>query len=197
MTVLIKSLQTGALAAALLLSPLAWAQNANTSAAKKELIGRVLKLQQQAIENMAVGLLQQPLAGLAQAARVELAKMPADKREAAGKAIDADFKKFADENMPVVVEQANRLTPGTLGVMLDDRFNEEELKQLLTWLESPVNRKYVQLAGEFPKAFGDKLEAEVGKQMSERIKALQQATAKNLGIQPAAPAATKPATPKK
>ena len=61
------------------------ASGAAASAAKKELVQKVLKLQQPSVENLARNLVEQPAGQLMQAAgRALQTQVPADKREAAG-----------------------------------------------------------------------------------------------------------------
>ena len=58
------------------------------------------------------------------------AQVPADKREAIGKAIEADVKKYVEEATPLVRERAVKLAPSTIGAVLEEKFTEDELKQL-------------------------------------------------------------------
>ena len=76
------------------------------------------------------------------AGRAIQTQLPADKREAIGKTIEADAKKYVDEAYPPVRERALKLAPTTLGAALEEKFTEDELKQLIAWLESPVNKKF-------------------------------------------------------
>ncbi|MGS0754888.1 DUF2059 domain-containing protein [Roseateles sp. GG27B] len=163
-----------------------------SSPAKKELIAKLLLLQQPGIEMLTRNILQQPLAGLMQSAGGALQQVPADKREAVGKAIEADLKKFFDDNAPMMKERAIKLSPTTIGVVLDERFTEEELKQVLAWLESPVSKKFGQVNGELQKVLTEKLMADVGGTLDTRFKTLQQAVAKQLGIAAPKPAASTP-----
>lgn len=182
MTLLKSSLQVGAIAAALLAMPTAWAQTANTTPAKKELIGRILKQQQPAIEQLTISTLTRPVNELAMKAGQVIRQAPADKREALAKSVDADLKKFMDDNGPALIEKGNKLVPSTMGALLDERFTEDELKQLAAWLESPVSKKFGQAAGELQDAFAKKLMEDNGKQLDERFTVLQQNIAKQLGV---------------
>lgn len=172
---------------------------APSSPAKKELIAKLLVIQQPGVEVLSRSILQQPLGQLMQQAGGALQQVPAEKREATAKAMEAEIKKFVDENAPMMKERALKLAPGTVGVLLDERFTEDELRQLLAWLESPVSKKFNQVSGELQKSLADKLLAETGSTLETRFKTLQQNLAKHLGLPPAsasAPAA-KPATPAK
>lgn len=168
-----------------------------SSPAKKELIAKLGVIQQPGVEALSRNILQQPLAQLMQGAGAALQQVPADKREATAKAMEAEIKKFVDENTPMMRDRALKLAPSTVGVMLDERFTEDELRQLLNWLESPVSKKFSQVNNELQKALADKLLAEAGPTLDTRFKALQATLAKILGITPApAASATPPATSK-
>ena len=62
-----------------------------------------------------------------------------------GKAIEAEVKKYVDEAYPLVRDRALKLAPSTIGAALEAKMSEDELKQLLAWLESPADKKYQQL----------------------------------------------------
>ena len=174
---------------------------AQGSSGKKELVAKVLTLQQAAIEQTAQVLAERPALQMMQQAGVALqTRVAPEKRDAVAKEIQADLKKYADEVGPLVRQQAVKLAPSTVGVLLDQRFTEEELTQLIAILESPVNRKYQQMGGEMQKALADKLITETKATVDPKVKALEQAMVKHLGLPPAS-AASKPEaaakTPKK
>jgi len=177
------------------------AVGAQTPDAKKDLVAKVLTLQQGAIEQAAQALAMQPALQLMQQAGVALqTRVAPDKREAVAKDIQADLKKYADDVGPTVRQQAVKLAPSTVGTLLEQRFTEEELTQLIAIMESPVNRKYQQMGADLQKALTDKLIAETKAGVEPKVKALEQAIVKHLGLPPAA-AASKPEaaakTPKK
>jgi hypothetical protein len=170
--------------------------NAQTSAGKKELVAKVLLLQQPGIEQAAKALAEQPAAQMMQrAAPILQSKVGADKREAVGKEIQADVKKYVDEAVPLVRDRAVKLTPTTLGPLLEERFTEDELKQLVAILESPVNRKFSQMGGEMQKALFDKLVAETQGAIEPKLKALELSIGKRLGLPPANATGPRVATP--
>lgn len=195
-----KSLKVLAAAALLVASQFSLAQSASapaqpSSPAKKELIAKLMVIQQPGVEVLSRSLLQQPLGPLMQQAGAALQQVPADKREATAKSMDAEIKKFVDDNAPMMKERALKLAPSTVGVLLDERFTEDELRQLLAWLESPVSKKFNQIGGELQKSLADKLMAEAGPTLDTRFKTLQQSLAKQLGLTPAPAPAAKPAAP--
>lgn len=161
------------------------------SAAKKELVQKVLTLQQSSVENLARNLVEQPAGQLIQAAgRALQSQVPADKREAAGKSIEADVKKFVEDSVPAVRERAIKLAPSTIGVVLEEKFSEDELKQLVAWLDSPVNKKFMQLGPEMQNGFMQKLVPEVRQLLEPKMQALEQKVRATLGVPAGAPASS-------
>ena len=167
---------------------------------KKELVQKILAQQQPVIEGTANAIVQQPVIRMMQAAGQALQQMPADKRDAAAKRIDADAKKFVDEASPVLRERALKLAPTTFGAALEEKFSEAELKELLAWFESPVNKKYQQVAPELQNGFVQQLQTEAGNLLDAKLKALQKRVATTLGVPTqagSAPAPAPAAAPKK
>lgn len=166
--------------------------------AKKELVAKVLLLQQPAIEQAAQALAERPALQMLQQAGMALqSQLPADKREAVAKEIQAEAKKYADEAVPLVRERAVKLAPSTVGALLEEKFSEDELKQLIAIIESPVNRKFLQLGIEMQNVLIDKLVAETQAVIEPKVRALEQAIGKRLAqaapaAAPAAPAAVAP-----
>ncbi len=179
------------------------ASAAPASAAKKELVQKLLVLQQPGIEGMARNLVEQPAARMMQAAGQALQQqVSSEKREAVGNAIETDIKKYVDDVTPIVRDRAIKLAPSTIGAMLEEKFTEDELKQLVAWLESPVNKKYAQLGPEMQSNFTQKLVADARPLVEPRLQALDAKLRASLGVPGLAPAAaasapTKAAAPKK
>jgi hypothetical protein len=158
---------------------------AQTATSKKELVARMLVLQQPAIEQTAQAMVERPAMQMQQQAGLALqTRVPPEKREAAAKLVQEDLKKYVEETGPLVRQQAVKLAPSTIGALLEEKFTEDELKQLIAILESPVNRKYAQMGGEFQKALGEKLIAQTQSLVEPKVKALEQAVVKHLGLPP-------------
>ncbi len=168
---------------------------ADPSPAKKALIDKLLALQQQSAEGMARNLVQQPLAPLIQGVGAALQQVPSDKREATAKALDAEMKKFMDENVSYVRDKISKTLPSTSSALLDERFNEDELKQIVAWAESPLSQKFGLANVDMQKAIAQKVMTEAGPTLEGRLKTLQTNLAKQLGLQPQPAAASKPAAP--
>jgi hypothetical protein len=175
---------TALLALALAASP-ALAQS------KKELVNRLLLLQQPGVEAMAKSLAEQPAIQLTLQARQAFANIPQDKRDAVAKAIDVDLKKYTDEAVPLLRERSIKLMPATIGTELENNFSEAELKQLIDWFESPIVKRFQQLAPQMQRSLQEKLVNETRGQIEPKLKVLETAMAKHLGLPPpgSAPAA--------
>ena len=156
---------------------------------KKELVAKVLQLQQPGIETVARMLVEQPAMQMMQQAGAMLQqRVPAERREAVGKEIQADVRKFVDETVPLVRERAVKLAPTTIGAVLEEKLTEDELKQVVAILESPVNRKFQGLAQEMQRALGEKLVAESRPMVDPKLRALEQSLGKRLGVSTGGPA---------
>jgi hypothetical protein len=147
---------------------------AAVSPAKKELVARVLQLQQPGIETLARGLVEQPaMQMMQQVSTVIRQRVPQDKREALARDIQADVRKFLEETAPVMRDQAIKLAPSTVGAVLEEKMTEEELRQVIAILESPANRKFASLAGEMQRSIAEKLVAETRPAVEGRLRTLE------------------------
>lgn len=170
--------------------------------AKKELVARIIKLQQPAIDNMAQALVQEPLGPLLERADAALQqRVPAEKREAVVKGIQADTKKFVDDTTPIVRDRAVKLAPSVIGPILEEKFTEDELKQVVGFLESPVLAKFQSVGGEIQRSLAQKVVNETRPQVEQKFRGLEETVAKRLGVPPNpngnAPAGNGAAAPKK
>ena len=169
-----------------------------SSPAKKELVARILKLQQPGIEALARSLVEQPAAELmGSAADVLPSRVPKDKQDAVAKEIQADVQKYVDDAAPLVQARAVKLAPDTIGTFLEQRFTEDELKQIAAIIESPVYMKFQKMGDEMQQQLVEKLVAATKPEIEPKVRALQQTIAKRLGAPtPAAGAAPRaPAKP--
>jgi uncharacterized protein len=172
-----RTLLTALLAAALgpIAQPtMAQAASEPASAAKKELVARVLKLQQPGIEQLGRSLAEEPALRIAAPVRAAITRLPQDKRDAVAKQIEADVQRYADEMVPLVRSRAIALAPDTLGPLLEQRFTEDELRQVIALLESPVNAKLAAVANEMQRALGTRIVADVRGQLEPRFRTLEQ-----------------------
>jgi hypothetical protein len=167
-------------AAALALATTLCAAQGTSSPAKKELVQKILQHQKGAFENMGATMAGQLSTQVMQVTAQAIGRAPADKREALANDIKAEVKKFYDDASAVMREQAIRVAPGVVGAVLEEKFSEEELKTLLTWLESPVSRKFQQTALEMQQGLSQKVVADTKPSIEPKLKALEQTLSKKL-----------------
>ncbi|VWX55652.1 conserved exported hypothetical protein [Burkholderiales bacterium 8X] len=161
---------------------------------KAALIKQFVDLQRPGIESLARGLVEQSSAPIAQAGSQYLqTQVPADKREAAAKAADAELKKYFDEAYPIVRDKAVQLAPVALGPVLEQTFTEDELRQLIAWISSPLSKKYQESNPKMQSALTEKLIAETRATIEPKMQALDTSVAKALGAPTSAPSGAAPA----
>jgi len=115
-----------AILALVLLTGLAQAQS---TPAKKELVARLLTLQQKAIEQTAQAMVERPALQMMQQASIALqTRVAPEKREAIAKQVQEDLNKYVADVGPLAREQAVKLAPSTIGALLEEKFSEAELK---------------------------------------------------------------------
>lgn len=148
---------------------------ADTSPAKKELVNRVLELQRPAIEAQVRAMAERPAVLIMQSVNAAVQqRVPLEKREPLIKEIQAEVRKFVEESGPLLRSHALRLLPQTSGAVLEAKFSEAELKQLLAALEAPAFRKYQQASEEMLRPLSERLATEARGDMEPRLKALEQ-----------------------
>ncbi len=171
------------------------------SLAKKDLVQKVLTLQQPGIEGIGNALANQTATQVLQVAGQAMSRVAPEKREALGAELQAEVRKFYDDIAPVLRAAAVKNAPGTIGTALEEKFSEDELKVLIGWLESPVSKKYQQVTAELQQALGQKLVAETRPQVEPKLKALEGVMGSKLRAAIGEPAgaasgAAKPAAPR-
>lgn len=132
---------------------------APVSPEKQKLVDRVLQLWH--AEDAAITMIQRPAVDAMQQARIALqGRVTQAKQDATLKDIATDAQKYVDEATPIVRDNALRLKPQVLGPLLAQNFSDEELRQLIALLESPVKRKFEQMVPAMEKAYGEKIAAD-------------------------------------
>lgn len=172
---------------------------------KKELVQKLLVSQQPLVDNAAQNLAEQPARQLVASAKQILQQgVPPEKREATAKQVDAEIKKYLDAAVPLFKTSANKLASSNVGPALEEKFTDDELKQLITILDSPVLKKYqAALPDLIGPAFLEKVVLETRPGLEPKLQAVQNnlrtildnATGGKLSGGGQAPAATTPAKP--
>lgn len=176
------------LAALLAGAPMAQAQT------KKELVAKVIQLQQPAVDALSAGIARDTAARMMDAAGQALAGVPPDKREALGKQVQADIKAFYEDVQAKLHDSGVKIAPTTLAPLLEEKFSEDELKQIAVWLESPAAKKFQQLGGEMQSQLSRKLVEDTRPAVEPKLKALEQTLQKRFA-QAAPAAASAPSAP--
>ena len=157
----------------------AWPQ---ATPAKKELVAKLLQMQRGGIETMTRSLVERPAVQLTQeAGQIARTQVAEDKRDALGKRIEARVRKYLDEASPLLRDRAIALAPSTLGATMEEKFSEDELRQLIAWLDSPLNKKYAQIAQDMQGEFVRKLLADAGPSIEPKVQALNHDIRQYLG----------------
>ena len=157
------------------------------SPAKKQLIDKILKLQQPNIELLARNIAEGPAVQMGQQANLMLRRLPPEQRESVGKGMQADLDKYVSETVPLVRERSIALAPSSIGKVLDEKFSETELRQVIALLESPIHRKFSEQSFVMQRALQEKLVADTRSTVEPKLKSLDQSWIKR--FQDAAPAA--------
>ncbi len=148
---------------------------------KKELVQKLLIIQQASLESTAKGLAEAPARQLVAATQPILAQaVPADKREATAKLIDVEIKKYLDAAGPIVRASTIKMSQGAIASAIDDKFSDDELKQLVTMLDSPVLKKYQTVLPELSKSLVEQVVSDARPQVDPKLQATQDAIRKIL-----------------
>jgi hypothetical protein len=153
---------------------------------KQKLIDHLLTLWH--VEETALVMVQRPAVRAMEQSRVVLqGRVSAPKQEATLREVAADVQKYVDEATPLARASAVKLKAPTLAPILAQNFNEDELKQLIALLESPVRKKFEQLTPQMEKAFGEKVAADAGPAIDPMLKAMTESVGLKLRAASMAP----------
>ena len=159
---------------------------------KKELVAKVLQLQQPGIEVAARQLAEAPAMQLMQRAGQALQRLPAERREAVARDIEADLRKYAEEVAPIMRDGAKKAAPMTIGPLLEEKLTEDELRQVIAMLESPAVKKFQGLLPDMQRVLNEKLIVDTRLAIEPKLRALDQTVAKRLDMLPSPAAASAP-----
>jgi hypothetical protein len=170
---------------------------AQTADPKLEWATKVVALQQADLN----GLVEQLVGSAAQdlvatwAPRFDAA-VPKARQAKATEEFNAELTKFATDANKIVSDKVSSANSEALVPAYMERFTLDELKQLATFFESPVIKKYKTATPELVDVFVKKLVASTQPDIQARAKQFDAAAGKIVGSAPAAPAA-KPQPQKK
>lgn len=138
---------------------------------KAKLIQRVLELWH--VENVGVVMLENPVSeSLRQSRSLLQGRVSEQTQQVAMKDITQDAKTFFDDATPIVQASAKKLIPSTVVPLLAEKFSEEELRQIIAMLDSPVKNKFEAAAPEIEKALGQKIATDTGATINPKLQDL-------------------------
>ena len=150
------------------------ATSLSAHADKKELVQKILASQQTALDDMARNVAEQPARQLAGGARsIIVQAVPEDKREATAKQVDAEIRKYLDAATPIVRASATKLSQSAIGPLFEERFSEDELKQLIGMLESPILKKYQGMLPELSNMLLEKVVTDARPQVTPKLRSAE------------------------
>jgi uncharacterized protein len=144
-------------------------------------VQKLISIQQASLESTAKGLAEAPARQLVAAAQPILAQGVApEKREATAKLVDAEIKKYLDAAGPIVRASTIKMSQGAISSAIDEKFTEDELKQLVVMLDSPVLKKYQAVLPDLSKALVEQVVQDARPQVDPKLQATQEAIRKIL-----------------
>lgn len=148
---------------------------------KKDLVQRMLTLQQPGFDATARGLTETPARQLGGSAQQVLIQAVApEKREDAAKKVDAELKKYVEGALPIVKSSVTKASQTEVAAALEKQFSEDELKQLIAMLESPVLKKYEAAMPELNKALVEAVVKDSKAKIDPKIQAADESIRKIL-----------------
>ena len=162
-----------AIAALLLCGAAGLAGAADAPAGKQELAQQILTRLN--IDSIGETMLSAPVSNALQQARGLLqGRVAAEKRDATMSELSGQARKFMDEVGPITRASADKLIPTTVRPLLAERFSEDELRQILAILDSPVRKKFEAMLPELQKKLGESVAADTGAVVNPKLKGLQE-----------------------
>jgi uncharacterized protein len=191
----IYSLAVASTLASSLFSAVALAQTADP---KTEWAAKVVALQQgpeldRLVQQLSGGATQELIASWGP--KLE-ASVPKAKQQKASEDLNVELKKYSEDANKLISKQVSKVSTDTLVPAYMEKFTLEELKQLVSFFESPAIKKYQSTAPELGNIFVQKLIEASRNDVMARAKQFDDAAVKIVGSAPA-PAAPGKAPAKK
>lgn len=156
------------------------------SPARQALVDRLLSLWH--VEDVAVVMVQRPAVNAMEQARVVLqGRVSAEKRDRTLKEISSDVQTYVDEATPIAKANAQKLVTPTVGPMLLENFDDNELRQIIALLESPVKKKFEKLVPVMEKTLGETVATESAATINPKLQTMTQAVGLKLRAASIAP----------
>jgi uncharacterized protein len=162
---------------------------------KRALAERIVKAQQGSeVERMASGLAQRSAGRVAQdAATVLERQVPQANREAAGKQMNDALEAYIKDAAGIIKAKTPAALSQTVVPLYMEKFSLEELKQMATFFESDVSKKYQQVTPELGQAMMQGIIKETEGQINPKLSGLSKKL-EDILVKNGAKKADKPAT---
>lgn len=146
---------------------------------KQDLIKQLPSLQASELNALAAEMAQGPVRQIgAQAQQLLMQIVPPEKRETTAKSISDELKKFIDTSTPTIQTSANKVAPQVVSPIIDSKFSEAELRDLVNMLNSPVFKRYQGLLPEMSQAAIAKINEDVTPALMPKAQALNDTVSK-------------------
>jgi uncharacterized protein len=146
---------------------------------KQDLIKQLPSLQASELDALAAEMAQGPVRQIgAQAQQLLLQIVPPEKREATAQSISTELKKFVEASTPTVQASAKKLAPQVVAPIIESKFSEAELRDLVNMLNSPVFKRYQGLLPELSQAAITKISDDVRPTLMPKAQAVNDTVAK-------------------
>lgn len=166
-----------------------------SSPAKRDLAKRWVAAQDQALGNLARGVVELPARQLLAAVEpVVRSRVAADKRDATARQLQDAARKYVDDTLPAVRKHAQELGQTQLQAAIEEKYSEEELRQIVAFFESAAFRKLQQTQPQLDQALQAKLLADMQPVIEGKARGLHGEMKKILAA--AAPASAPASVPK-
>lgn len=153
---------------------------AQGDAQKKELAAKIVALQQGAeLDQLAQQLTGNAAAPMLQKWAPKLqSDVPEAKRKQVADKLNEELNKYREDLFAIIKSKADKVAADTLTPAYEERFTEDELKQLVTFFESPAVKKYQTVLPEILNLLIQKLVEVSGTEVQARTNAFDAAAAK-------------------
>lgn len=156
---------------ALLAAPAAHAQAIDP--AKQKLIDELLAVFHP--EAPVIASAQMPAARAMEQSKIalETSRVPKDRADKALADIGKDVQKYVDAVTPITTASATK-NAGAGDALIAQNFSVDELRELVAIYKSDARKRFEKLSPQVSTAIGKRVEADVGPQVNQNVKALQE-----------------------
>ena len=113
---------------------------------------------------------------------LQTAHVPQERKDKTMKDIGTDVQKYIDITMPVAIASAKKFTGPSVAPILAQNFSNDELRQLIALLESPIKDRFEKLVPQMENAVGQKVQSDIAPQVNKNIQAMTEAVGTKLRV---------------